>query len=166
MALSLILRNTAKLQALPKASKCVMFTNNVRPFSQILTPLNKSPISASKSKINTVVIRSMSGDHSKLWPIEKAVSIALLGLVPATFLTPNIVLDNLLAVAVVAHFHWGLEACVIDYVRPIIFGPVIPKIVLGLLYVISAATLGGLLYYNHNCIGIGKTGRRFWEIKC
>lgn len=60
----------------------------------------------------------------------------------------------------------GLEACVIDYVRPIIFGPAIPKITLGLLYVISAATLGGLLYYNHICIGIGRTGRRFWEIKC
>lgn len=84
-----------------------MFTNNVkRPFSQLFSQLNKSPISASKSKINAIVTRSMSGDHSKLWPIEKAVSIALLGLVPATFLTPNVVLDNLLAVAAVAHFHW------------------------------------------------------------
>ncbi|KAJ8924299.1 hypothetical protein NQ315_007092 [Exocentrus adspersus] len=159
MALALFLRSSARLQALPNLSRCVQFapSSTSRPFSHLVQQLNKNPISATKSKVNVIATRGMSADHSKLWPIEKAVSIALLGLVPASIITPNPILDNLLAVAVVAHFHWGLEACVIDYIRPIIFGPVIPKLALGLLYLVSAATLGGLLYYNHNCIGIGCT---------
>ncbi|KAJ8958073.1 hypothetical protein NQ317_004496 [Molorchus minor] len=107
----------------------------------------------------------MSGDHSKLWPIEKAVSIALLGVVPATLLFSNLVLDNIFALLVVAHFHWGLEACAVDYIRPVIFGPVIPKLAIGLLYAISALTLGSLLYYNHTCIGIGCTFNTLWSIK-
>jgi hypothetical protein len=59
----------------------------------------------------------------------------------------------------------GLEACVVDYVRPIIVGNILPKLTLGLLYLISATTLGGLIYYNVNDIGIGKTIRKFWAIK-
>ncbi|RZC35172.1 succinate dehydrogenase [ubiquinone] cytochrome b small subunit, mitochondrial, partial [Asbolus verrucosus] len=59
----------------------------------------------------------------------------------------------------------GLEAVVVDYVRPIIFGNIIPKLSVGLLYLISAATLGGLIYFNVNDIGIGKAIRRFWAIK-
>ena len=48
----------------------------------------------------------MSGDHSRLWPIEKALSVSLLVLVPAAIASPHFILDNLLAVAAVAHFHW------------------------------------------------------------
>lgn len=53
---------------------------------------------------------------------------------------------------------------VIDYVRPIIFGRLFPKIALLLVYAISAATLGGLLYYNYHDIGITALVKRFWAI--
>lgn len=48
----------------------------------------------------------MSGDHSKLWPIEKVVTIGLLGVTPAALLTPNLFLDDTLAILSVVHFHW------------------------------------------------------------
>jgi len=80
-------------------------------FSQLITKNNPSKLSlTSKCRIQFVKVaeqqRNMSADHSKLWPIEKFVSILLLGVVPATFICPNKILDNLLAVAVVMHFHW------------------------------------------------------------
>lgn len=53
---------------------------------------------------------------------------------------------------------------VIDYVRPIIFGSVIPKISLLLVYALSAATLGGLLYFNYNDIGITALIKKLWAL--
>ena len=58
----------------------------------------------------------------------------------------------------------GLEACVIDYVRPVIFGNFIPKVALGMLYVFSAALLGGLFYFNFNDVGVGRAIRKFWSV--
>jgi succinate dehydrogenase (ubiquinone) membrane anchor subunit len=58
----------------------------------------------------------------------------------------------------------GLEAIVIDYVRPIIFGNVIPKIALGLLYLLSAACLGGLFYFIYHDIGIVNSVKKIWAI--
>lgn len=59
----------------------------------------------------------------------------------------------------------GLEAVVVDYARPIVMGSVLPKILMGLLYLLSATTLGGLIYYNVSDIGIGRTIRKLWAIK-
>ncbi|CAH2000587.1 unnamed protein product [Acanthoscelides obtectus] len=165
MALALLLRNTSRLSS-GGFPQLVKTATSKRQFSQLLGKSTKNVAAYTKNKTNLELVkRSMSGDHSKLWPIEKAVSVLLLGVVPATFISPNCILDDIFAVLVVTHFHWGLEACVVDYVRPIIFGPVIPKLTMALLYLISIGTLGGLLYYNHHCIGIGCTGRRIWEIK-
>lgn len=63
------------------------------------------------------------------------------------------------------HAHWGLEAIVVDYVRPVLFGNVVPKLAHGLLVLFSAATLGGLLYFIYNDIGIGKAVRKLWAVK-
>lgn len=54
---------------------------------------------------------------------------------------------------------------VIDYVRPILFGPLIPKISLVAVYILSAATLGGLLYFNYSDVGVTKLFKNFWAIK-
>ena len=50
----------------------------------------------------------------------------------------------------VLHSHWGVEAIVVDYVRPSLFGgsTVIPNIAHGLVWVLSAFALGGLYYFN------------------
>jgi hypothetical protein len=51
-------------------------------------------------------MRLMSGDHSKMWPVEKALSLSLIFLIPAAIAMPNPIFDNLAAVAAVIHFHW------------------------------------------------------------
>lgn len=105
------------------------------------------------------------GSHTTLWTAERAVSVVLLGLVPAAIACPSQALDTLLAVSIVMHGHWGLEACVTDYVRPVIFGEFIPKVAHILLLAVSAATLGGLLYFIYTDIGIANAIRKLWAIK-
>lgn len=62
-------------------------------------------------------------------------------------------------------FSRGLEAIAVDYVRASIFGPVIPKVAIGLVYLISIATLGGLFYIITHDIGLANSIRQFWSIK-
>lgn len=113
----------------------------------------------------TAVRKSASGNHSTLWTAERAVSAALLALLPAALMFPSKTLDSLLAISVVMHAHWGIEACVVDYVRPIIFGNVIPKIAPVFVVAFSALLLGGLLYFISTDIGIGRSVRKLWAIK-
>jgi len=166
MALSLMLRSCSKLPRLSALPRCSFQIQKTAQFTQFITKKNTQNVSlASKNNtqlLNVIQQRNMSADHSKMWTVEKIVSLMLLGVVPATFIAPNNALDNLFAVLVVIHFHWGLEAVIVDYVRPIIVGNVLPKLSLLLLYIISATTLGGLLYFNHNQIGIGCAFRNFW----
>ncbi|XP_056633028.1 succinate dehydrogenase [ubiquinone] cytochrome b small subunit, mitochondrial [Diorhabda carinulata] len=156
MALAIVLKNAARIQATPKILKVnfTQFVNGADKRSKLLLKVREF-----------VPKRNMSADHSKLWPIERALSIALIGITPWAILSPSRGLDDVLAISTVIHFHWGLEATIVDYVRPILVGPVVPKAAMGLLYVLSISTLGGLLYYNHHNIGIGSTIQNFWAIK-
>jgi succinate dehydrogenase (ubiquinone) membrane anchor subunit len=61
-------------------------------------------------------------------------------------------------------FYRGIEAIVIDYVRPIIFGPVIPKIGVALVYILSIATLAGLLNFIFNDVGLANGIRLLWKL--
>lgn len=110
-------------------------------------------------------LSAASGHHDKLWTVERFLSAGLLGIVPAAVMFPSQTLDGLLAVSMVMHSHWGLEAIITDYVRPILFGHLVPKLAHGLLIVFSAATLAGLFYFIYNDVGIGKAVRKLWEIK-
>lgn len=113
----------------------------------------------------TAVRKSASGNYATLWTVERAVSAALLALLPAALIIPSKTLDTLLAISVVMHAHWGIEACVVDYVRPIIFGNLIPKIAPYSVVAFSALLLGGLLYFISTDIGISQAVRKFWAIK-
>lgn len=59
----------------------------------------------------------------------------------------------------------GLEAIAIDYVRASVVGPILPKIALGLVYLISIATLGGLFYIISHDVGIANMIKQIWAIK-
>lgn len=114
----------------------------------------------------TAARQSAAGsNHAGLWTLERAISVAILGILPAALACPSKTLDTLLAVSLVMHAHWGLEAIVIDYVRPVLFGSFIPKIAPLLVVAYSAALLGGLLYFIYTDIGIAQTVRKFWAIK-
>ncbi|CAG2103237.1 unnamed protein product [Medioppia subpectinata] len=98
---------------------------------------------------------AQSHSHAKLWSIERYVSMALLGVIPAALVVPNPALDYLLALSLVAHIHWGLEAIVVDYIRPSIFGAFIPKVMVAYVYMLSIAALAGLFYFNYTDVGLG-----------
>ncbi|CAH1390477.1 unnamed protein product [Nezara viridula] len=104
------------------------------------------------------------GDHSKLWVYERYVSAALLGIVPLGLMMPNILFDLLIAVASVMHMHWGIEAIVIDYIRPIIFGNLISKLAVYFVYLLSIFTLVGLLNLTFNNCGLANSIKLLWRI--
>ncbi|CAB3376786.1 Hypothetical predicted protein [Cloeon dipterum] len=109
--------------------------------------------------------REMSdgGDHVKLWTAERALSVGLLGIIPAAFIVPSPAMDYLLAVSLVMHCHWGIEASVVDYIRPAIFGPVIPKVAIASLYGLSIFALGGLIYFSYSDVGLVNAVKMFWK---
>jgi succinate dehydrogenase (ubiquinone) membrane anchor subunit len=50
-------------------------------------------------------------------------------------------------------------------VRAAVVGPLLPKLAIGLVYLISAATLGGLFYLISHDVGICNAVRQFWAIR-
>ncbi|CAG9789510.1 unnamed protein product [Diatraea saccharalis] len=129
---------------------------------------SKTPILNSVRSFRTTQVRlsdEKPHDHSKLWVIEKATSAALVPLVPLGLLIPNKIIDSVLAILITAHSFWGLEAIAVDYVRATIFGPLIPKIAIGLVYLLSIATLGGLFYLISHDVGLANSVKQIWSIK-
>uniref|UniRef100_A0A182WW66 Succinate dehydrogenase [ubiquinone] cytochrome b small subunit n=1 Tax=Anopheles quadriannulatus TaxID=34691 RepID=A0A182WW66_ANOQN len=146
--------------ALPRVA---MFTGSlVAPAARKAQPLASSTV---RHFAVSPVRCSSGGSHVTLWNAERALSVALLGVIPVGLMFPSQVGDTLIAVSVVMHQHWGLEAIVTDYVRPILFGTTVPKLAHGLLLLVSAATLGGLFYFNYNDIGIAGFVRKIWSTK-
>lgn len=60
----------------------------------------------------------------------------------------------------------GVEAIVVDYIRPSLFNgsTVIPNIAQGLVWLLSALTLGGLYYFNYTDVGIVNAIKMLWKI--
>lgn len=112
----------------------------------------------------TRMASTTQGDHVRLWVFERVVSAALPLLIPAALVLEKPVLDGILAVLISIHTHWGLEAIVIDYVRPIVFGPLLPKLALIALNVLTATVLAGLLVLIYNGPGISKSIKNAWAI--
>ncbi|XP_028041190.1 succinate dehydrogenase [ubiquinone] cytochrome b small subunit, mitochondrial-like [Bombyx mandarina] len=56
-----------------------------------------------------------------------------------------------------------MEAMVVEYIRVLLFGHVIPKIMMLLVYFLTATMLGGLFYLNFNDIGVSRAFWRIWK---
>ncbi|XP_012285241.1 succinate dehydrogenase [ubiquinone] cytochrome b small subunit, mitochondrial [Orussus abietinus] len=151
-------------------TKSLSTFSNIKPVHKVL--LNKPALCI--SSIQTPVIPNVNGsqlrmattggDHVRLWQIERLLSTALIPILPACVILQNPVVDGLTAILIVMHSYWGLEAVVIDYARPIVVGPIVPKIAHILLNLLSAATLAGLFVLIYNGPGIGKTIKNVWTI--
>ena len=63
-------------------------------------------------------------------------------------------------------FSSGIEAIVVDYVRPSLFGgsTVIPNIAQALVWALSVFTLGGLYYFNYTDVGLVNAIKMLWQI--
>lgn len=57
-----------------------------------------------------------------------------------------------------------MEAIIVDYARPIVVGPIVPKVCFVVLYLLSALTLAGLLVLVYNGPGISKAIKQGWAI--
>ena len=66
----------------------------------------------------------------------------------------------------VLHSHWGVEAIVVDYIRPSLFGgsTVIPNLAQALVWALSAFTLGALYYFNYTDIGLVNAIKMLWKL--
>lgn len=109
-----------------------------------------------------LTVTQMVENHAKMWTAERLLSLALVPS-PLAFMMPIPAMDYVIAAALVLHVHWGLEAIVVDYIRPSIFGPVVPKVSLMLLYVLSALSLGGLFYFNYTDVGLVSATKMAWS---
>lgn len=58
----------------------------------------------------------------------------------------------------------GIEAIVVDYVRPSVFGAVIPKLAVAAVYGLSAMTLGGLMYFIYADVGLVTAIKMLWRL--
>ncbi|XP_059477226.1 succinate dehydrogenase [ubiquinone] cytochrome b small subunit, mitochondrial [Neocloeon triangulifer] len=166
MALALVLRG------FPRTLNGTIRTSHVWSKGQLSSSLFKQYPAAGflakdKGAIVPVIPRremSAGGDHVALWTAERVLSVGLLGIIPAAFIVPSATMDYLLAVSLVMHSHWGIEASVIDYIRPNIFGPVIPKVAIAALYGVSIAALGGLIYFTYGDVGLVNAVKMFWKL--
>ncbi|XP_058792324.1 succinate dehydrogenase [ubiquinone] cytochrome b small subunit, mitochondrial [Phymastichus coffea] len=153
--------STKLAPASPKQFSCltkpITFKNVICPSSaQLKKAIGNSLIQARS--------QSTHGSHVNLWKLERLVAAMFVPLVPLCLMLENPVLDSLLAVLSVIHVHWGLEAIIIDYARPIVVGHIFPKICFVALYLVSALTLAGLLVLVYNGPGISKVLKQGWTI--
>ncbi|XP_053819443.1 succinate dehydrogenase [ubiquinone] cytochrome b small subunit, mitochondrial [Anomalospiza imberbis] len=94
------------------------------------------------------------------WTGERAVSVLLLGLLPAAYLYPGPAVDYSLAAALTLHGHWGLGQVITDYVH----GDVPIKVANTGLYILSALTFAGLCHFNYHDVGICKAVAMLWSL--
>ncbi|KAM4651413.1 succinate dehydrogenase [ubiquinone] cytochrome b small subunit, mitochondrial [Discoglossus pictus] len=134
-------------------------------------PLNKSllfrPVAALPQDRNALQISQISPVRhagskaaSLHWTSERALSVALLGLLPAAYLYPGAAVDYSLAAALTLHGHWGLGQAVTDYVH----GDAKVKLANTGIFALSAVTFAGLCYFNYHDVGICKAVAMLWSL--
>jgi len=135
-----------------------------RDFHKWTKPATGEAQLLSKTSSMQVQKRSSSDNHVTLWTAERILSGALVPLVPLAFVMPSAGLEYLIAFGLTLHSHWGIEAIVFDYVRPSVFGPVIPKLAMAAVYGLSAMTLGGLIYFIYSDVGLVQVIKMLWKL--
>lgn len=135
-----------------------------RPSGILLSAARQLPVT-STTAFSTSQQRA-SQDHGRLWSAERVVSAALLpaSILPFLYTTPAT--DALFCTLAVLHSHWGIEAIVVDYIRPSLFGgsKVIPNIAVGLVWASSAFVLGALYYFNYTDVGLVNAIKMLWSL--
>ncbi|XP_072011900.1 succinate dehydrogenase [ubiquinone] cytochrome b small subunit, mitochondrial [Engystomops pustulosus] len=129
----------------------------IRPaafFPQDRTSLQALPSQVSQNR------HASSKAASLHWTGERAVSVALLGLLPAAYFYPGAAVDYSLAAALALHGHWGLGQVVTDYVH----GDAKVKLANTGLLALSSLTFAGLCYFNYHDVGICKAVAMLWSL--
>jgi len=146
---------------------------SIRSASMSLT--KTSPNSLVRTKLSrqlpqlsfaTSSVMQSSGDHVRMWTAEKVVSLAQVPAIIIPFLHTTPATDALFCTLAVLHSHWGIEAIVVDYIRPSLFNgsTVIPNICVALVWALSAFTLGALYYFAYTDVGIVNAIKMLWKL--
>ncbi|KAK6467909.1 succinate dehydrogenase [Huso huso] len=94
------------------------------------------------------------------WTGERALSVALLGMIPVAYMYPGPAMDYSIAAALTLHSHWGLGQVLTDYVHE---DAAIKASNAGL-FALSAVTFAGLCYFNYHDVGICKAVAMLWSL--
>merc|ERR1712025_466474 len=107
-----------------------------------------------------------SGDHVRLWTAERFVSAAQIPAIVIPFVHTTPVTDAIFCTLAILHSHWGVEAIVVDYIRPSLFNgsTTIPNIAQGCVWALSIITLAGLYYFNYTDVGIINAIKMLWKL--
>ncbi|XP_066963288.1 succinate dehydrogenase [ubiquinone] cytochrome b small subunit, mitochondrial isoform X1 [Macrobrachium rosenbergii] len=132
--------------------------------SHVLIPYKAKFISISAKKSAAPEIEQAGHDHVLHWTAERILSGILMGAIPLAVAFPSPAVEYFLALSMTLHSHWGIEAIVVDYVRPSVFGKVIPKLAVGAVYGLSFLTLGGLCYFIYTDVGIINAVKLLWKL--
>uniref|UniRef100_A0A8C6XBM0 Succinate dehydrogenase [ubiquinone] cytochrome b small subunit n=1 Tax=Naja naja TaxID=35670 RepID=A0A8C6XBM0_NAJNA len=113
------------------------------------------------SGIKTLHLSAAGSKAASLhWTSERAVSILLLGLLPAAYLYPGAAVDYSLAATLTLHGHWGLGQLITDYVH----GRTSIKLANYGHFLLSAVTFAGLCYFNYHDVGICRAVAMLWSL--
>ncbi|CAF0986577.1 unnamed protein product [Adineta ricciae] len=97
-----------------------------------------------------------SFDH---WKIERVIAVAMLAMIPGSFVYDSVFMNYFLAASLAIHAHWGMDSVLIDYC---------PKKALPLAnvirYVLTVLSFLGLCYFNYNDMGITRALKALWTI--
>ncbi|CAF0725137.1 unnamed protein product [Adineta steineri] len=95
-------------------------------------------------------------DH---WKMERVVAIAMLAIIPGSFVWDGPFMNYLLAASLAIHSHWGLDTVILDYC---------PRAALPLAnmirYALTAIAFAGLCYFNYNDMGLTKALKKLWAL--
>ncbi|CAF0927455.1 unnamed protein product [Rotaria sordida] len=96
---------------------------------------------------------------SEHYKIERIVALVMLAIIPGSFVFNSVFMNYLLAVSIVIHAHWGMDAVLIDYC---------PRKALPLAniirYVLTTIAFVGLCYFNYNDMGLIKALKTLWTM--
>ena len=97
-----------------------------------------------------------TSDH---WKVERVVAVAMLAIIPGSFVCDSALMNYLLAASMAIHAHWGMDAVLIDYCprKALPFANLIR-------YLVTAIAFGGLCYFNYNDIGLTKALKALWAL--
>jgi len=134
--------------------------SGLRP--KLLSPKTVLPATS----FSTTLVKKSSGDHVRMWTAERIVSLAQIPICIVPFMHTTPFTDAMFCTLAILHSHWGIEAIVVDYIRPALFNgsTVIPNIAVGLVWALSAFTLGALYYFNYTDVGVINAIKMLWRL--
>ncbi|XP_056397905.1 succinate dehydrogenase [ubiquinone] cytochrome b small subunit, mitochondrial [Hyla sarda] len=148
-----------KVGALCRASRAFPFSKSMLIRPAVFLPQDRSSLQAFPAQVSQN--RQASSKAASLhWTAERALSVVLLGLVPAAYMFPGGAMDYSLAATLILHGHWGLGQVVTDYVH----GDAKIKLANTGLLAISSLTFAGLCYFNYHDVGICKAVAMLWSL--